>query len=179
MSNIFNTSFKALLLFATLFFQMAPVQAELAWWLTAKFSATEKKIWGISSQKLDPRFEKVSLLTRELVEKAAKSALSDLDDEKGVFFLEKKAHGITYRFAAGVYKGASSEGRFILIAKKVKDTWVRHRLKVFSDTRGFLAMFDLGEDVIWNECLSCGHSGMIVVKKSGYEFEESKAEEED
>lgn len=156
------------------------LHAKDAWSLNAEFDAKEKEVFGMSAKSIDPNFEKISLLTADMVIKKYPEAKKDLADGRSVFSLEKTPQKKKHRIVVGVYSGAQEKGSFLLVVKNEKGKWKVAFVSKTPGKMGLGILQDAGDSILWNNCLACGHSAVLKWNdKEGYYFESTSDDSEE
>ena len=153
--------------------------AEEAWWVTARFKAEDKVIWGIPVEQIDKELVKASVLTTDKLKKIPE-ALKDFKTDQAIFETEIPRGKKKHKVGVGVYKGKSDEGIFLLAAEKDGKNWKKLFFHKIPWKPVFNALFWINnETMMWADCMECESMGNLHWDdKAGYRFEFHKGEEE-
>jgi hypothetical protein len=149
----------------------------MVWWTSAEFEPKETNVNGVAARKLDPDFEKISVLSADSILKAYPGSDKDIKANKASFTYDVKRDHLQ-RAIVGVYSGKRSKGRFLAVLEKHGENWEKIFLTKIPGKPGFSCMLSPSPTAItWCSCMECDVCNDVTWdKKKGYEFIPDKDE---
>ena len=145
---------------AALCFTLLPsvAYAEMAWWLTERFTPTDTSYEGLTARELHPKWEKFSVLSEAALPARAKSDLAWMRKEGLAFTREGdfNRNGRRDRAVTGVYVDtAGRSGRILLVLEQDGGRWRKAFLSTDPGEPGFSVLSGRGNEVYWGPCMEC------------------------
>ena len=145
--------------------------AQMAWWLTHRFTPAETSYEGLTARELHPKWEKFSVLTEAALPAEAKSDLAWMRKE-GLSFTREgdfNRNGRRDRAVTGVYlDSAGRSGRFLLVLEKDGERWRKAFLSTDPGEPGFSVLSGRGNEVYWGPCMECDVGSRLKPRGSTY-----------
>ena len=148
-----------------------------AWWVTIKFIPDDKKILSIPIGKIDERWKRVKVLTKdEIPKEALESDPHDPMREYGYVFShvgDFNNDSVQDMALVGVYEDLAGKfGRFILIlTHSPSGSWQKAFLSKLPGCPGFSILWPKGSTVVWSLCMECGSYGELIWDGKSYRIE--------
>jgi hypothetical protein len=137
-----------------------------AWWLTARFEATETAIESLPLQQLDPSWVAASLLRDALLPPEASVAGESLEEHGANFEVvgDLDGDGRAEKTVVGVYRTRTGEvGEFALVLSRGRaGRWNKRALFTVAGEAGFSALIRDGKHLRWASCMECDSYCTII-----------------
>ena len=140
-------------------------------WLRVEFPATETSYQGVDISALEPRWQKIGVLSYGVLPSDANDDIGWMRKEGFAFVKEGNlgAKGFVDRAVVGVFKDRSGNGgRFLLVLRKEPSgAWKKLFLHQEPGERGFSVLVARGGKLYWGTCMQCENFRRLVVIDKG------------
>jgi hypothetical protein len=145
--------------------------AEVAWWLTERFTPAQTSYEGLSARELHPKWEKFSILSNEALPAKAKPDLEWMRKHGLAFTREGdfNGNGLRDRAVTGVYLDAAGRsGRFLLVLEQNRGRWRKAFLSTDPGEPGFSILSGHGQELYWGPCMECDIGSRVKPRGKSY-----------
>ena len=145
--------------------------AEMAWWLTERFTPRQTSYEGLSARELHPEWEKFSILSDAALPAKAKPDLEWMRKHGLAFTREGdfNRNGRRDRAVTGVYiDTAGRSGRFLLVLEQDGRRWRKTFLSTDPGEPGFSILSGRGQELYWGPCMECDIASRVKPRGKTY-----------
>ena len=144
--------------------------AEMAWWLTERFTPAQTSYEGLAARDLHPAWERFSVLNEAMLPAQAKPDLAWMKKE-GLSFTREgdfNRNGRRDRAVVGVYVDTAGRlGRFLLVLEQNGGRWRKAFLSTDPGEPGFSVLSGRNE-VYWSPCMECDIGSRLKPRANTY-----------
>jgi hypothetical protein len=145
--------------------------AEVAWWLTERFTPAQTSYEGLSARELHPKWAKFSVLSDAALPAKAKPDLAWMRKHGLAFTREGdfNRNGRRDRAVTGVYVEADGRtGRFLLVLEQNGRRWRKAFLSTDPGEPGFSILSGRGQELYWGPCMECDIASRVKPRGKTY-----------
>jgi len=145
--------------------------AEVAWWLTERFTPAQTSYEGLSARELHPKWEKFSILSNAALPAKAKPDLEWMRKHGLAFTREGdfNGNGLRDRAVTGVYLDAAGRsGRFLLVLEQNRGRRRKAFLSTDPGEPGFSILSGRGQELYWGPCMECDIGSRVEPRGKSY-----------